>query len=127
MKNSYGGDSLGKTEEVWLKLIQNCKSWKIENLSMYNYSEDNLNTDDLVEGLAKEAARGAIGMLRIDDTCIANSQMAHLKRLWNITEREWIVKSLRLHDFRLKKDQRKKWRKMIDVIKTLKERKDLIW
>ena len=125
----YNGDGggWGNAWEVWLKLIQNCDSWKIEKLTMYNYSEDNLNTDDLVEGLAKEAARGAIGMLRIDDTCIANSQMAHLKRLWNITEGEWIVKSLRLHDFRLRKDQRKKWRKMIDVIKTLKERKDLIW
>ena len=124
MDNS-GGWGGGHTWKVWLKLIQNSKSWKIENLTMLNYL-----FLDLVEGLAKEAAQGAVGMMRINDICIANSQMAHLKRLWKITEGEWVVErttrgfnNTMLHNFWLRKGQtnaHQKWKEMIAVIKTLK-------
>ena len=79
-----------KEGEVWLKLIQKCKSWKIEYLHLAEDTFGN-NYNGLVEGLAKESPRGEIGTLLINDACIAKAKIAHLKRIWNITEAEWLV------------------------------------
>ena len=78
-----------KVGQVWLKLIQDCESWKVIGLHI---SEDMSNHSEvLLKGLAKEAARGSIGVLRISGTCIASSPISALKKLWNITEHYWVA------------------------------------
>ena len=74
---------------MWLQVIQNCASWKIEYL--YSSEDDSEKITDLLEGLAREAARGAIGTMTISDLCIAESKVAELERLWEITEAGWEV------------------------------------
>ena len=95
-----------KEGEVWLKLIQKCKSWKIEYLHLAEDTFGN-NYNGLVEGLAKESPRGEIGTLLINDACIAKAKIAHLKRIWNITEAEWLVgvDSFGLRNLSLGRDQ----------------------
>ena len=116
MKNGKG-NSFGKAGEVWSKLIQNCKSWKIENL---NFSEDSFEDDynGLLEGLSKQTARGAIGKLLINDACIAKTKIGHLKKIWNITEAEWVLDSFGFSDISMRKDC-EKWTKMSTRMKNI--------
>ena len=86
MSNFHGWIDENK---VWLQVIQNCASWKIEYL--YSSEDDSEKVTDLLEGLAREAARGAIGTMTISDLCIAESKVAELERLWEITEAGWEV------------------------------------
>ena len=67
----------------------NCESWKIIGLHI---SEDMSNHfEDFLKGLAKEAARGSLSVLRIFGTCIASSPISALRKLWKVTEHYWIV------------------------------------
>ena len=129
MKNSNiaFGDNLGRQEAVWLKLIKNCKRWKIEILDLSDskvFKDDSKvfidNRNGLLEGLAKETSRGGVGVLQINDICIANNQIAHLKKIWKITESRWDVKSPPIPEFSLEKGQWKLAR-LLGIINHIKK------
>ena len=103
--------------EVWFKMIQKCKSWKIEILHIIeNTFEDDYN--GLLEGLAKESAHGGIRMFRFNDACIAKTKIVHLKRIWNITESMWIADSFWLGIRSWRRDW-ENWAKMSARIKNI--------
>ena len=117
MTNSNDG-TCRKATEVCLKLIQNCKSWRIGSLLFSRLTfEDHCNS--LLEGLAKQASRGAIGNMLINDPCIAHSKIDQLKRIWNITETAWQIKTF-LPDILMRRDEWR-WTRVLGVIKTIQQ------
>ena len=107
--HNFGTSGKARGEVSWLKLIENCKSWRIKSLWC----------NDLPEGLAKHASRGAIGEMTINDVCIVRSEFAHLKRMWNITEATWRIKTF-IPDILMRREEWT-WRKVIGMMKPIQQ------
>ena len=136
-------------KEALLKLLETCKSWQIRSVhsSLDNFefnvhssldnSEDNVhssldNSEDnfvaLLQGLAKEAARGSIESVFINDKIIARCTVDELEKMCNITQNEWEIHCWSCgHSYadvtRPDKLQDEGWAKIVTLIKSIHSNK----
>ena len=100
-------------------LLKRCKLWEIDICWVGD-------SGFMLGGIAKEAARGSIGGVFIYDKAIADSKIAHLKKVWKITKRAWL---LRCSDCTQSDKSmgivmaNEGWTKMLTVIKNIQTKK----
>ena len=112
-----------QSKEVWLKLLQNCKQWDIGRLVELDWTISGGNIVALFEGMAKESARGTIGIIMIYDKVITESKGAQLKRLWRITRDKWHVRCLQCRrDIKMIRGDWQ-WSRTLAVIKSIQSKK----
>ena len=105
-----------RTQKEPFELLKRCKVWEIDICWVGDSSF-------MLGGIAKEAARGSIGGMFIYDKAIANSKIAHLKKVWKITKRAWL---LRCSDCSLHMGivmANEGWTKMLSVIRIIQTKK----
>ena len=120
--NSNSGGSK-EMKALWLTLLQNCQSWKIEQFFVHNPDNSEDDFDGVLGEMAKEAAQGTLGTMLINDKIMSQAERAQLKVLWKITEEEWQIVCLRCNQCFEVISGGWSWTKALAVIKKIQTKK----
>ena len=108
-----------RSQKEPFELLKRCKLWEIDICWVGDSSF-------MLGGIAKEAARGSIGGVFIYDKAIADSKIAHLKKVWEITKRAWLLRCSDCTQSNMSMGivmADEGWTKMLTVIKNIQTKK----
>ena len=122
-QTNSNSDGSREIKALWLTLLKNCRSWKIEQFFVHNPDNSEDNFDGVLEEIANEAARGSIGTMVINDKIMSQAKRAQLKMVWKMTKDGWQVVCLRCKLFFQMISGDWSWPKALSVITKIQTKK----